>query len=146
MRRQQDFARQVDLFIRDFRKKADAYARFYTEEAGHYLVDATPGPLIVPGRTPPPTPYYKRTGKLRGGWYVRINSSENLPSLPVDPTGQFTKALISGATKKVQWGSKVEIVNNVFYGYWVDQGTFKFEGRNMLGRTLVYVQSLKPEI
>lgn len=146
MRRRRDFSRSVDLFIKDFRKKADAYAQFYVREAGDYIVDATPGPLIVAGRTPPATKFYKRTGKLRGGWYLRINSTESLPSLPVDPTGQFTKAMIFAGAKKVTYGDKAELVNNVYYGFWVDQGTFKFEGRNMIGRTLVYLQSLKPEI
>lgn len=124
------FASQLDEFLEDFKRKIDTIAQFYVSEAGTFLVDATP---VI-------------TGKLRGGWYVRINSNQRLPSLPVDPSGEFTKALIIASAGKVRWGDRVDIVNDVSYGYYVDQGTLKFEGRAMVARTIVHLRSLRPPL
>lgn len=121
------FGADVDAFLADFKRRADEAVRKVVVEAGHYLVDVTP---VI-------------TGKLRGGYHVIIDGYGAMPSLPVDPTGQFTKALISAAAQKVQFGNVVEIVNNVYYGFWVDQGTIHFTGRNMIGKTLIYAQGVK---
>lgn len=126
------FSRDVDKFIRDFRRKADKAAQFYCLEAGLFIVSEDVTPVI--------------TGTLVGGWYMLINSSEEYPKLPPDPSRVFTRALMKATAKNVRWGDRVEIVNNVFYGIYVDQGTFRFEGRHMIARTIVYLKGLKPPL
>lgn len=122
------FGTDVDRFLANFRQKADRAAQFYAEEAGLFIVDVTP---VV-------------TGKLVGGWYMRLNSADEFPSLPNDPTRVFTKALIRATAKKVRWGDVIELVNNVPYALYVDQGTLHFEGRQMIRQTIVYVTGLRP--
>lgn len=122
------FSGDVDGFLKRFRERADRVAQFYAKEAGNYAVDVTP---VI-------------TGKLRGGWYMRINTNENLPSLPVDPSGLFTKSLMNATAAKVRWGDAVEIVNNVSYAFFVDQGTAKFAGREMVRRTFEHLRQVRP--
>lgn len=121
-----EFSDSITAWCRQARRDIDRIPQQYAEKGGHYIVDVTP--FI--------------TGKLRGGYYIRINSDDVRPSQPVDPTGLFTKALMTAESKKIRWGDRVEIVNDVEYSFYVDQGTIHFEGRNMVGKTLIYLENL----
>ena len=121
-----EFSDGVSEWVRNVRRQMDEIAQEYAEKGGHFVVDATPA----------------ITGKLKGGWYFRVNSDDIRPSQPVDPTGAITKALMSAEARNIRWGDRIEIVNDVIYGFWVDQGTRYFEGRDMVGRTITYLEGL----
>ena len=122
----------------------DSVPRQYAEKTGHHAVDITP---VI-------------TGKLRAGWHIIINSADVRPSSPPDPTGTFTKALISADARRIFWGDRFELVNDVFYAYWVSEGWSRdaqttesgrfigaasFEGHKLLDQLLVFVEGLQIE-
>src|SRR5262249_15360635 len=85
------------------------------------------------------------TGYLRGGWSVGLNV------LPVetdkfDKVGQATLAAIKGTLATFKLGQRINVVDRVFYGPFVDLGTSRMAPRAITKRAVADVKLRMKEI
>lgn len=85
------------------------------------------------------------SGRLRGGWSVRMNQLPDETN-QLDKTGEATLQAIHAALQSFKLGDTINVVDRVFYGPFVNDGTARMAPRNMTGRAVADVKLRAAEI
>lgn len=74
------------------------------------------------------------TGRLRGGWSLRINQLPDADGVNLDKVGAKTLQAIRAAAKQLKIGDTAHIANLTPYGPFVDSGTVRMAPRLIVVR------------
>lgn len=81
------------------------------------------------------------SGRARGGWQLDLGDFGDLPIDRLDPNGQASVADALNKLKRLRFGERIAIGNNVHYIRYLEDGSSKQAPEGMLQLTLAEVRA-----